>query len=144
MTNSFGFVRIGESSVAVPHALLHRNRNLRKVARPTYEPGNRELVVSGEGVQLVNTWRPGPVPFADAVRDVSVFLDHAAYIIPDERERGLLLDAMAFIVKNRGTKMQFAILIYGKDGTGKSWLAEVLMLILGFQNCGRSRERRTS
>jgi hypothetical protein len=66
--------------------------------------------------------------------DVTPFLEHVAYLLPDERERGILLDYLAFQVQRPGIKVRWAILLQGAHGVGKSYLKHVMKLVLGDRN----------
>ena len=49
----------------------------------------------------------------------------------DEREQKILLDWLAYIVQNAGKRINWAILLQGAQGTGKSYFAKVLEWVLG-------------
>lgn len=97
----------------------------------TYLPQAAETP-DGEDGGRYNLWRPSginPVP-----GDVSWFLDHMTYIVPDERERGLILDYLAHLVQHPDEKIHFALLLQGVEGTGKSAIGEVMRRIIGDAN----------
>lgn len=102
-----------------------------KFDMPTYYP-NRPMNFTEKGVRYFNTWRPGPLEPKDG--DITPFLDHAAYIVPDEAERETMLDWLAYNVQFPGAKILWAILLQGIQGTGKSYFGNVMRLILGEQN----------
>lgn len=98
----------------------------------TYEPG-KELILKDEHGTYFNTWRdPNIEPVGG---DISIFLLHLEYLFPDEEGRKIVLDFLAFIVKFPGKKIRWALIIQGKEfGTGKSFLADVMKVILGAFN----------
>ena len=66
--------------------------------------------------------------------DPKIFLEHMRYLIPDERERKLLLDWLAWLVQHPDQKIMYAVLIVGLERTGKSWLGYMLRKLLGDSN----------
>lgn len=88
------------------------------------------------------------VRYANSFRDTSVkpvegdgmvaaaFLDHLEKLIADERERELLLDWMKYVYEEgpKGGRVNWAPLIYGTHGNGKSYLAAVMTALLGRAN----------
>lgn len=108
---------------------------MRKFETADYVPGAGEVVVGPDGREAYNLWR------ATGVRprsgDASVFLEHMAYLFPDETERSFVLDYLALLVQRPGEKIHFALLIRGRQGTGKSWMGELLARMLGEENVSR-------
>lgn len=62
---------------------------------------------------------------------IDLFLAHINNVLSDEREQGILLDWLAYIVQNAGKRINWAILLQGAQGTGKSYFAKVLEWVLG-------------
>lgn len=105
----------------------------------TYRPGG-ELLFDDPliGGLCVNVWRGRqeelpPCPTDDEVRP---WLDHVAYLVPNETERDALLNWMAWVAQNPEHKPNWGVLI-GSDthGVGKSLLPEPLRVALGPHNC---------
>ncbi|NRD90037.1 hypothetical protein C8024_12055 [Sphingopyxis sp. BSNA05] len=63
-----------------------------------------------------------------------VFLDHMAYLLPDETERAYALDYLSFLVANDVQKVHFAMLIQGEPGSGKSFIGELMERMVGIRN----------
>lgn len=102
-----------------------------KVHSPTYHPG-RERFVTWEGLPRVNLWRPTTlVRFRG---DVGPFLEHAAFLVPDEQERATVLDWMAYTVQHPEKKINWAIFLGGSQGIGKDTLFEPLIRAVGEHN----------
>ena len=97
----------------------------------TYLPGAAEMP-DGKDAGRYNLWRPNGV--TPAPGDVSWFLDHVAYIVPDAGEREKVLDYLAHLVQHPAEKVHFALLIQGDEGTGKSAIGEVMLRIIGKAN----------
>jgi hypothetical protein len=109
----------------------------KSVERLTYRPGGPRFMIEA-GATALNTWSPGDlnVP-SEAVDDFDVlpWLAHAEWLLPDPRERGLVLDWMAYVLQHPGEKVNWALLI-GSDmqGTGKDTLFEPVREALGRAN----------
>jgi hypothetical protein len=86
--------------------------------RPDLEPS---AMVDGK----VNTWRTPAVDEAEG--DVTPFLEHVARLVPLARDRSILLTYMQSLARNPGIKFQWAPVIQGVEGNGKSLLIRVLM-----------------
>lgn len=94
--------------------------------RPDLPPG---AIVSKGGQTFVNTFWPVDVP--RKVGDVTPFLNHFARIIPNDRDRAILLAYMAACVQYQGHKFQWAALIQGAPGNGKSFLSRCVAEAVG-------------
>lgn len=99
--------------------------------RPIYRP-NHIKVFEDKGISYLNLWEPGGV--AQVKGDANPFYDHIRYLLPDEKEQGILLDWLAFNVRYPEIKMTWSILLQGTHGIGKSYLCEVMGLLLGHHN----------
>jgi hypothetical protein len=126
------------------------NTAMRRVVRAkTYRPGQPVMVIE-QRQSAVNTWYPGPIhsddpdygwlPMIKAGRvpcmdeDVSPFIKLAAHLFPDDRERGLLLDWMAFQIQHPGVKCGWHPVVGGIQGIGKDSLFLPLLMGLGDHN----------
>jgi len=94
--------------------------------RPDLEPG---ALVSRGGQVFVNTYWPVDVPRKTG--DATPFLEHLAKIIPNERDRYILICYMAACVQHQGHKFQWAPLIQGAPGNGKSLLSRCVAEAIG-------------
>lgn len=63
--------------------------------------------------------------------DVTPFLNHLAKLIPNERDRTILLSAAAFIAQNPGKKLKWAPVIIGPEGNGKSLIMRAVAHAVG-------------
>ncbi len=85
-----------------------------------------------KNLKYLNLWDPsGLEPKAG---DAKMFFDHVNYILPNPAEAKILLDWFAFNVQNEGTKIHWAILLQGVEGTGKGFFYHVFQLLLGKKN----------
>jgi len=61
----------------------------------------------------------------------AVFLRHLEMTVGDERERALMLDWMAWVYNNPGSRVRWALLLWGIEGNGKSYFHRVLTRLMG-------------
>lgn len=93
---------------------------------PTRPPGE---IINDAGRSRVNTWWP-----ANVVRktgDVLPFLRHLEKMLPDERDRTIVLSYMAACVQYQGIKFQWAPVLQGSEGNGKSTLSACVAMAVG-------------
>ena len=83
--------------------------------RPDLKPG---YIFEEEGNKLVNSYWPVDVPRKKG--DPAPFLNHLNKVLPDERDSTILLSYMAACVQYKGVKFQWAPLIQGVEGNGKT------------------------
>ena len=126
-------------SMARYHGLTYRP------PRDFHETVRRAIEVTEQGdngpvtVEHYNTYKSNALePLRDG-RAPDVFLEHMRYLVPDLRERKMLADWLADLIQHPGQKRMFAILLIGPGGTGKSWLADLLRVILGRHNVSTPR-----
>jgi len=62
---------------------------------------------------------------------IDLFLAHINNLLVCEREQRILLDWLAYVVQNAGKRINWAILLQGAQGTGKSYFAKILEWVLG-------------
>jgi len=83
--------------------------------RPLLAPGE---LLTHEGRSMVNTYVPVETSQSDG--GVDPFLKHLGLVLPVERDRQIFLAYMAACVQSRGVKFQWAPLLQGVEGNGKS------------------------
>lgn len=86
--------------------------------RPDLPPGT---IVSEHDFAMVNTY--WPIRVARDVGDPGPFLRHLAKVLPNERDRSILLSYMAACVQYVGFKIKWAPLIQGVEGNGKTFFS---------------------
>jgi hypothetical protein len=67
----------------------------------------------------------------DSGGDVSLFLAHMKKILPIPRDRSILLAYMAAVVQHQGVKFQWAPLIQGVEGNGKTLFSRCVAEAVG-------------
>lgn len=101
-----------------------------------YLPNLGELF-SVDGRDYANMYRPESVPLSvnDAVA-FSVLMRHFELTVPSPEYRAVLLRWAAWIVRNPGLKVLWAVLIKGVEGDGKSLIGNMLGQAMGYENVG--------
>lgn len=101
----------------------------RRCFRPLGRTG--EIEVQDDGTSLVNTWRDPKVRRVQG--DVTPFLVHIAKLLPIRDDQNTLLRYMAAVVQYQGTKFQWAPLIQGAPGNGKTLFSRCVSYAVGKQ-----------
>lgn len=83
--------------------------------KPNEAPG---AVINDAGRLRVNTWWPADVK--RKAGDLTPFLTHLAKVLPNERDRVILLAYMAACVQHKGVKFPWAPVLQGVEGNGKT------------------------
>lgn len=94
--------------------------------RPDLPPAT---ILHEPGRRRVNTWWPAPV--ANTPGDPSRFLQHLAKILPHVRDQQIVLSYLAAMVQYPGRKFQWAILLQGVEGNGKTVISRCAAEALG-------------
>lgn len=101
-----------------------------------YLPSAGELFTL-DGREYANDYRPESEPLGVADAGVNeVLLRHIELLIPDAGYRALLLQWAAWVVRNPGKKVLWAVLIKGVEGDGKSVIGSMIAQAMGHINVG--------
>ena len=102
-------------------------------------PGAGQIVMF-EGKRMFNSYRKNGVkPCAGLEGDgdsegrevVAMFLKHLEHLIDNEVEREIVLHWMIFVVQNPGKRLNWSLILQGTQGSGKSYIGNVMALVLG-------------
>lgn len=110
--------------------------DIRTVRSAIYQPSVGLFFVM-DGKECVNTYDDSQVPamppvlLDDEEAAVEVVRSHIANILPDERERQLFTNWLAYVVQNPGVKIRWAPYICGVPGDGKSFFVSLLGACMG-------------
>lgn len=96
--------------------------------RPEVAPG---AIIHEEGHVLLNTWVP--IVVDQTPGDVSLFLNHLVKLLPDENDRAIMLAYMAACAQYPGKKFQWAPIIQGAEGNGKTFLGSCVSHAVGLR-----------
>lgn len=109
-----------------------------KVDRATFRPDLPERTVfTQDGLTLINTFRRVDVPRKKG--DATPFLEHLKRIVPNPRDRDIVLYYMAALVQFQGHKFGWALFIQGTFGNGKSLLSLCVKAAIGDVYCHMPR-----
>lgn len=98
-----------------------------KAIRPCFRPDLPFAVILDDG--SVNTYLKPNVPMEAG--DVTPFLDHLAKLLPNERDRAILLNYLAACVQYPGIKFQYAPVLQGMEGNGKTLVFQTVQYAVG-------------
>lgn len=105
--------------------------------KQVFIPGNKQKALFREGTVSINSWRE-PAYRKMTPHPSSVFDEFLRFVIPEERDRSVFLDWLAWSLQHENQKPSWAVMLYSeKQGTGKSTLADVLKELFGSLNTGR-------
>jgi len=94
--------------------------------RPECEPC---IIIEDDGIKMVNSW--WPISTERAVGNPEPFIKHIEKMLPDQTDRDILIHWMASLVQNQGKKFQWAPVLQGVEGNGKTMLIECLVKCIG-------------
>jgi hypothetical protein len=94
------------------------------------------LFVEYMGKQMLNFYQsegcePCESLDAEGQQVINRLLAHIKFTLADERERAILLDWFTFVYCNAGLRVNWALLLQGAQGTGKSYFAVMLQALMG-------------
>ncbi len=94
--------------------------------RPDVAPG---AIVEIDGWRYVNTYVPIDVRVVEG--DVTPFMTHLRKVLPNERDQTILLSYMASCIQYKGYKIQWAPLLQGVVGNGKTLFTRCVAYAIG-------------
>lgn len=123
----------------LPSGVALNIHHIQTVERCRYMPGMDE-VFTMNGVPFANTYSDRNVPdVPDELsrtdrRNIERVKAHFTHLFPDERESRIFLDYIAYIVQNPGKRPNWAVLLQGTEGDGKTFFGVLLGAVLGAEN----------
>jgi len=138
--DSFNFVFANELVAAgelrgTPSGFVSRMNLIPKMSGITYLPGYaRELAIGNQKfVNSFNAYIPkGKVP--DKYKEPTLLVNFLNRMMHDKIERMILLDFMAHVVQKPGQRINWAPILLGIQGTGKTTILEIMTIALGTIN----------
>jgi len=94
--------------------------------RPELPAGH---IFQEEGLWSVNTYVK--IPIESVPGDVTLFLDYVHKLLPDARQREILMSYMSAAIQNPGAKFQYCIVLQGIQGNGKTFILSVMEAAIG-------------
>ena len=132
------FSRMAEAASAeMPASIFAISRcEVPTVSRMYFMPDTEEIITERDGLTVLNTYRRGGVTPCEVLDDegqeaVDLFLAHIKNTFSDEREQTILLDWMAHVYVNAGQRVNWAMLIWGVEGNGKTIFFNILQRLIG-------------
>ena len=100
-------------------------------------PANTQKVFFKDGVATVNLWEYPAYRRGKSAPGIA-FDEFLSFVIPDEAERNVFLDWLAWSLKYEEQKPRWAIMLYSqKQGTGKTVLTDLVKELFGAANTSR-------
>lgn len=100
-------------------------------------PANTQKVFFKDGVATVNLWEYPAYRRGKSAPGIA-FDEFLSFVIPDEAERNVFLDWLAWSLKYEEQKPRWAIMFYSqKQGTGKTVLTDLVKDLFGGANTSR-------
>jgi hypothetical protein len=106
-----------------------------------YLPGCDQLV-EVDGSLHVNIYDDRDVPLMKRAKTdeeraaLRAVQNHFAVLFPNERERSLIVSFLAYQVQRPAERVNWAVLIQGVEGAGKTWIQNLMASVLGRKNVG--------
>lgn len=104
-----------------------------------YEPGQDSLIYNSEGI-FANLYTEKELPelpektIPRDVKNVARVKAHIEHLLVKAEERAMLIDWLSWVVQNPGKHVNYAILLQGVEGDGKSFFAEMMRAVMGVSN----------
>jgi hypothetical protein len=104
-----------------------------------YEPGQDPIFYSPDGV-FANTYPEHEIPqipetlLPRDIKNVEIIKRHIAHLLPNEDEQRMFTDWLSYPVQNPGEHVNYAVLLQGVEGDGKSFFGQMLRAIMGVSN----------
>lgn len=104
-----------------------------------YEPGEDPIFNNEEG-KFANTYSEVGIPDSPErelpvdKRNVERVKKHIAHLLTNERDRRMFLDWISWVVQNPGKHVNYAVLLQGVEGDGKSFFGELMRAVMGSSN----------
>ena len=127
------------SGTSTASALALNLYRITTVTGRRYEPGRDAIFHEPDGT-FANTYPEHEIPeipeklIPRDKKNVERVKRHITHLLPNEHEARMFLDWLAWIVQNPGQHANYAILLQGVEGDGKSFFAEMLRAVMGVSN----------
>lgn len=128
-----------DSPSSSPSALALNVYKIPEIYGRYYAPGMDEIYMR-EGLRVGNLYREYQIPEVPdeltpgdkkAIKRVK---NHVAHLLDDPDEQALFIDWLAWLVQNPGKLMNWAMVLQGVQGDGKSFFAYLLRNTMGHSN----------
>lgn len=109
------------------------------IAGTRYEPGH-DGVFYDNGTKYGNLYAEHELPAMPEkyssrdLKNIERVKNHIRHLLEKVEERHILLDWLSWVVQNPGQHVNWAILLQGTEGDGKSFFAEMMRSVMGVSN----------
>ena len=112
------------------------NAKTRKMDSLIYYPGCAKKEITWQNKYCLNIWQSPKLKLPEIVDDnaITIWLDHASYLIPNFFERHHFFDWLAFTLQHQDQKINHGILFAGPQRIGKDTLIQPLITGVGSHN----------
>lgn len=113
--------------------------NVPTVMGRRYMPGRDTVFHEPDGT-FANTYADHEIPevpekmLPKDIRAIERVKGHISHLLSSEEEQRMLLDWMSWVVQNPGKHVNYAVLLQGVEGDGKSFFAELMRAVMGVSN----------
>lgn len=114
-------------------ATIYANDIIDVVENSMYFPAADEIFTHS-GLDYINTYKAPKIKLKDPGKGVAAVLKHLEHLLPDDKEREIVINYLAHNVQHPGVKMNWSIVLQGVQGDGKSFLAEMMQIVMGYDN----------
>lgn len=114
-------------------ATIYANDIIDVVENSMYFPAADEIFTHS-GLDYINTYKAPKIKLKNAGKGVAAVLKHLEHLLPDDKEREIVINYLAHNVQHPGVKMNWSIVLQGVQGDGKSLLAEMMQIVMGYDN----------
>lgn len=131
--------KVPSSSMMSAHTYAMTQGQIPTYTNALYMPSEDETFNINDRL-YANTYRPASVPPIPKQlteiqhQHVDIVRAHFAHLFPDDRERQLFISWHAYIVQTR-QRPNWAVVMQGVEGDGKSVIGDMMAAVLGGENC---------
>lgn len=123
--------------IVLPSDFALNSIKIPTVSDYAYDPAQpTEMFFISNGKRYVNMYSPTypELDTKNANHAGDLFQSHLCNLIAESQYRDTLIDFMAFMVQSPGVKIRWAPFIQGAEGSGKTYIAQVMRCVLGKQH----------
>ena len=130
----------GEKTLNLSDLWLKHPERL-NLASIEYAPGKGRVYTDENGVPRYNTFTlPTHADAPIDEPDVDILKEHLKHLIPNSTARKMFTQFLAHIIQNPHDRPKIVPLFVALEhGTGRGWITELMIKVLGLWNCGTSK-----
>jgi len=120
---------------------FHMNPDSIRAQKITFDPKVKQQIFTKDGTTYLNDYED---PKPKRVKgDITKFLNHLAYLVPDELNREYLIKWIAYKIQNPGKKMMCSILMMSEvEGVGKTTIFKMMRHCLGYDYATQVQQKQ--